>query len=83
MVLTDRGFDIEELVALHGATLQVPAFTRGKTQLSAKDVHTTRTIVNVRIHVERVIGHVRSNYTILCGPLPVDYLSKCGAEEVP
>ena len=71
VVLEDRGFDIE-LVALHGAKLQIPAFTRGKTQLSAKDVHTTRTIMNVRIHVERVILHIRSNYTILHGPLRVD-----------
>ena len=65
---------------MHGAKLEIPAFTQGKTQLSAKDVHTTRTIANVHIHV---IGHVHSKYTIFYGPLPVDYLSKCGAKEVP
>ena len=80
-VLADRGFDIEEAVALKGVKLYIPAFTRGKPQLSAKDVHDTRVIANVRIHVERVIGHVRRQYTILSGALPVDYLLKrCGKE---
>ena len=41
IVLADRGFDIEESVALYGASLQIPAFTRGKDQLSAEDVEKT------------------------------------------
>ena len=78
-MLADRGFDIEEAVALKGAKLHILAFTRGKPQLSAKDVHNTRGIANVRIHVERVIGHVCRKYTLLSGTLRVDYLSKrCG-----
>ena len=83
VLLADRGFDIEEAVALKGVKLYIPAFTRGKPQLSAKDVHDTRVIANVRIHVERVIGHVRRKYTILSGTLPVDYLSKRCGEELP
>ena len=82
VVLADRGFD-NELVTLHGAKLQISAFTRGKTQLSAKDIHTKRTIVIVHTHFEGVIGHIRLKYTILRGPLPVDYISKCDAKEVP
>ena len=38
VVLADRGFDIDECVALQGAKLFIPAFTRGKDQLTAKDV---------------------------------------------
>lgn len=83
IVLADRGFDIEESVALNGGKLHIPAFTRGKLQLSAEDVHETRTIANVRIHVERVIGHVRQKYTILKGALPLDYMNKRAGEDVP
>ena len=38
------------------------------------DLDTTRKIAHVRIHVERVIGVVRQKYTILNGPLPVEFL---------
>ncbi|KAI4787316.1 hypothetical protein KUCAC02_036366 [Chaenocephalus aceratus] len=43
----------------------MPAFTRGRSQLSACEVEETRKIANVRIHVERVIGLVRRKYEIL------------------
>ena len=38
VVLADRGFDIAEDVARMQASLQIPSFTRGCTQLSPKDV---------------------------------------------
>ena len=56
------------------AEVKVPAFMKGRKQLSMKDVIDTRTIANVRIHVERVIGCVRQRYTILGGPIPIDVL---------
>lgn len=59
---------------LYGATLKVPAFTRGKQQLSAKEVEATRRLANVRIHVERVIGMLRQKYSIFKGPLPIELL---------
>jgi len=74
VVLADRGFDISESVGMMQASLQIPAFTKGKTQLSALEVENTRTIANVRIHVERVIGCVRQKYSILQGTLPIDFL---------
>lgn len=58
-ILADRGFDIKESVGLYCATITVPAFTKGKKQLSAIEVEQTRLIANVRIHVERVIGNIR------------------------
>lgn len=76
IVLADRGFDIADSVAMMGAKLHIPAFTRGKHQLSGEDVEKTRRIANVRIHVERVIGCLRQKYTILQSTLPVDYMSK-------
>ena len=39
IVLADRGFGIEDSVAMYGASLFIPAFTRGKSQLSAADIY--------------------------------------------
>lgn len=61
-VLADRGFTIGDAVGIHSAKLEMPAFTRGKSQLSAWDVQKTRKLANVRIHVERVIGLLRGRY---------------------
>ena len=80
MILADRGFDISDSVGLHCAQVSIPAFTKGKKQLSALDVEKTRKIANVRIHVERVIGCVRQKYTILGATLPIDYL-QCTVNE--
>lgn len=72
--MADRGFDIAESVAIMGANLLVPAYMKGKTQLSSDDVLKTRKIANVRIHVERVIGVVRQKYKILKGSIPIQYV---------
>ena len=75
IVLADRGFDIADSVGFYQARLHIPAFTRGKKQLSAKEVEETRKIANVRIHVERVIGLVRRKYSILQGILPIQLVT--------
>lgn len=76
LVLADRGFNVAESVGLEHAQLNIPAYTKGKKQLSAVDVETTRKIAHVRIHVERVIGCVRQKYTILQSVLPITYMQK-------
>ena len=38
VILVDRGFNVAESFAVMGATLNIPAFTRGKSQLPASDV---------------------------------------------
>ncbi|XP_049526078.1 uncharacterized protein LOC125946606 [Dermacentor silvarum] len=83
IVLADRGFLIAESVGMCCATLAIPAFTKGKRQLSSREVEQTREIANVRIHVERVIGMVRNKYTILKGTLPVEVLRKNNNHECP
>ena len=75
VVLADRGFNIEESVAMFYAEVNIPSFTRGKKQLDAQSIEKTRKIASVRIHVERVIGLVRRKYKILQSTLPTDYLS--------
>jgi len=83
VVLADRRFDIAESVAMVQAQLHIPAFTKGKQQLSAAEVESTRKIANVRIHVERVIGCVRQKYSILRGIIPIDFVIKRVGEDVP
>lgn len=67
VVLADRGFTIRDDISVHGATLEIPAFTRGKKQLSQRDVEMSKKLSQVRIHVERVIGLLKNKYTILQG----------------
>lgn len=63
----------EDFIA-YGAKLILPAFTRGKGQLSQREVETSQQLSRVRIHVERVIGLMKNKYTMLKGPLPVHLL---------
>ena len=65
VILADQESDIAESVGTMQARLHMPAFTKGKSQLSALEVEETQSIANVRIYVERVIGTVRPKYTIL------------------
>ena len=81
-VLADRGFDIKDSVGLFCATVTLPAYTRGKKQLSGIEVEQTRRIANVRIHVERVIGNVRKKYSLLGMCQPIDFLSRKSNEDV-
>ena len=74
VILADRGFTTADDLAVYGAKLELPAFTRGKTQLSQRDVEYSKQLSTVRIHVERVIGHLKSKYRILKGPLSITLL---------
>ncbi len=54
----------------------MPAFTKGKSQLSAYEVEQTRKLANVRIHVERVIGLVQRKYQILQSrAMPIEHMA--------
>ncbi|KAL7298197.1 hypothetical protein TKK_0009192 [Trichogramma kaykai] len=74
VVLADRGFLVQESLDSIGVSLNIPAFTKGVNQLHPMDLQKTRTIANVRIHVERVIGVLKQRYQILFGILPLDML---------
>lgn len=82
VVMADRGFLIKEYVELFQATVKIPAFTKGKTQLHPVDLEKTRAIAHVRIHVERIIGMIRQKYTILSDTLPISLLSTGGDEPI-
>ena len=67
LVLADCGFDISDELAFHGATLAILPFTRGKSQLSQREVEEARSLSRVRIHVERIIGRLKvyKCYTVI------------------
>ena len=52
VVLADRGFNIHDDMAVIGAKLEIPAFTKGKSQLSRAEVEKSRRLARVQIHVE-------------------------------
>ena len=70
LILADRGFNNAETLATHGAILKILHFTRGKSQMSGKEVDNSRKISNVRIHVERVTGRIRK-FRILQSTIPI------------
>ena len=74
LILADRGFNIMELVDQYKAKVELPAFTKGKSQLSAEEVKQSRELARVRIHVERLIGMVKQKYSILDGTLPISFI---------
>lgn len=55
----DRGMFINYLLFSLRVKLNIPAFTKGKEQLSEKDVTVTRRIAHVRINVERAIRRLK------------------------
>ena len=61
-MLADHSFDIADSVGVMQAALHIPAFTKGKSQLSAVEIEQTRMIANVCKHIERVIGSVRRDF---------------------
>lgn len=83
IVMTDRGFSIEESVNFFGAELAIPSFTKRKLQLHPLDVEKTRKIASVRIHVERVIGLLLRKFRIFEGVVPLEFLKLRQGESIP
>ena len=69
VVLADRGFPIADDLGALGARLSIPAFTKGKLQLTGKEVEESRQIAQVRIHIERCIRRFKT-FGILQGVMP-------------
>lgn len=70
VVMADKGFDIQHLLAPKKAILNIPPFMGGKEQLTLQEEADTRRIASVRIHVEREIECIK-NYRVLQGVIPI------------
>ena len=58
-VMADKGFNIDDLLKENGVGLNIPPFLQSQAQFSAQDVHETKTIAKLRIHVERAIRRIK------------------------
>ena len=65
LVLADRGFRIPDKVMLYHENLNIPAFTKGKSQLNPVKIEKILNLADARIHVERVTGVLPQKYLIL------------------
>ncbi|CAN7946106.1 unnamed protein product [Ixodes hexagonus] len=75
--MADRGFHIKELLAHRGASLIIPAFTRGKPQLVGKDVSISRKVSEVRFQVQRTICQLKT-FRISTHILPISQFKRKG-----
>ena len=62
-----------EDLALRGTALAIPPFTKGKSQLSQREVEPSRELSRVRIHVERAIGRIK-HFKLLQQTWPISLL---------
>ncbi|KAH9366730.1 hypothetical protein HPB48_022791 [Haemaphysalis longicornis] len=60
-----------------GASVLMPSFTKGKKQLSGKEVALSRKLSRARIHVERTIQRLKT-FRIFQMILPISYVKKAG-----
>ena len=58
-LMADKGFQISDLLYDRGVELNIPPL-KTEAQLSEDDVILTRRIANLRIHVERAIGRIKT-----------------------
>ena len=73
IVLADRGFNIQDLLACRDVRVVTPAFLKGKSQLSPMERAQSRAITRDRIHVERMIGLLKT-YSFLTGQISCFYV---------
>ena len=71
-IMADRGFWVKDLCEIN-VDLNIPPFLKGCTQLPPEEIHTSRKIASLRIHVERAIGRIKV-YSILKGTIPLSLL---------
>lgn len=74
-VMADRGFTIRDLLNERKVSLNIPAFTYRRNQLTNEETTRTRRVANVRIHVERAIQRLKI-FKILSQTVPISMSPK-------
>ncbi|XP_061594927.1 uncharacterized protein LOC133458741 [Cololabis saira] len=74
-VMADRGFTIRDLLDERRVSLNIPAITYRRHQLTNEETTRTRRVANVRIHVERAIQRLKV-YKILSQTVPISMAPK-------
>ena len=73
VIMADKGFNIQDLLAIHGVQLIAPPIMT-KNTVSARASTATRRVANARVHVERIIRKLECFY-ILRGVIPLTFKS--------
>ena len=73
LVMRGDGFNVADSVSIMDASLDLPAFAKGREQLRAREIESMRKIANVRIHIESLEQLVRQKFTIISA---IEVLSK-------
>uniref|UniRef100_A0A1X7VR59 DDE Tnp4 domain-containing protein n=1 Tax=Amphimedon queenslandica TaxID=400682 RepID=A0A1X7VR59_AMPQE len=81
--MADHDYNVGEDIAVSGGQLHIAAFTTGKAQLLQEEVEMTRKLERLRIHDERVIGHLSKKYRILQHTLPITIIKHPTNEQKP
>ena len=68
VVMSDKGFNVQDLFAPYDVTLNLPTFMTGKNQLPPQALAKDRKIASKRVLVERIIGLAKT-YKILTSQL--------------
>ena len=64
VIMADRGFNIQEMLAIKGVKVNLPPFMNESGQFSESELLETRRKASLRIHVERAMERIK-NYHIL------------------
>lgn len=73
-VMADRGFNVQDICATKDVKVNIPHFLRGDSQLPGVTVLQDRKLFSKRVHIERLIGLVKT-YKILEHPLSPSHIS--------
>ncbi|KAF6206914.1 hypothetical protein GE061_018150 [Apolygus lucorum] len=83
VVITDRGFNIDEESGLIPADISIPVFTKGETPLSFDDVQKAEEIAKIKLHVARLVGFIQRQFRYLGSILPQNYLTVPLTDDIP
>lgn len=73
-VMADRGFNVQDLFAPKGVSVNIPSFMKGRSQLPGITVIKDRQLSSKRVHIERLIGLMKT-YKILSQVLNSSYVT--------
>jgi hypothetical protein len=74
-IMVDKGFLISDFTTPRGVELIIPPFKRKNKQFLPHEVEKTKSIANLRIHVEREMERIK-NFRILQGNMPITMSEK-------
>ena len=72
-LMTDKGFNISDLLAYRQCSLSMPPFAKNGVQMSEKHIKKTSRVANARIYVENAIGRIKQ-FRILKMEIPVTFI---------